>query len=425
MQGSGLAKLRTLLKAMEGKSGKKRIVLHMDVNRTLIQIDPAGGKSMADVLNNNLSAVCYGVLSTSNQWKAVIGPEPTSEQQELIAKIEDSLSSTVDGTRYITYDDFIDEVLVPTPHEEMAALRGREASDRWDQVAEARRHYKNAFSDPGHPGEEFRVYWEKLRTAMKRPSGQGDWYVLPSFWSMVNSLSEADWPFSVVIRTFGKDLPEIQEEWRRFVLGELEVKPSGPILKELAEAYRASADTPLSSLVPTGSVYRCKTGTFMKWGPAKAPAQLDDETQVPEGYAPVSTEELYRQLTAAPDAGKPALKVFGVVDFYPWWSANSEAGAAGKVFPIRIPRPPSDTNHPYQVFFDDNIFYPPETETIVDIRSVETNQFIQDETVQRAFLAAVAPYQAITNIDYFTDQLVERVLAQYRWEAGDSAAPKL
>ncbi|CAN0029973.1 unnamed protein product, partial [Sphacelaria rigidula] len=43
------------------------LVLHFDLNKTLIMLDPAGGKSQKQVLNEVLSEICWGCVETDRK----------------------------------------------------------------------------------------------------------------------------------------------------------------------------------------------------------------------------------------------------------------------------------------------------------------------------------------------------------------------
>ena len=57
---------------------KRPVILHVDLNRTIIQVDAAGGKSLKDILNNNLSTACVGhcdPLKQPLEWKPIYDPD--------------------------------------------------------------------------------------------------------------------------------------------------------------------------------------------------------------------------------------------------------------------------------------------------------------------------------------------------------------
>jgi hypothetical protein len=425
-----------------------RLILHVDVNRTLIQIDPAGGKSLSDILNTNLTGICYGDVERDSHGDGTATQPPAQTKPRWVPRAGPLDADSLKTPPRLSFGDFVDQVLVPKPAEELKSLPAAEAEARWKQITAARRSLKNVFTNPGNPGEQWRPEWEKMLRALKKPSGTGDWYVIPSFWNMVNALSDAEWPFTVVFRTFGSDLPEIIEEWEHFVGAKLEVLPRGPLLKQLAETYAAKreleeqefqrrksgeADTSVrseeqvfrASLVPTGSVYRNHSGTFLQWGPTKAPKLSAGSDQVPAGYKAVSAVQLYHAITEAASALTEAngIHVVGLVDFYPWWSAHQEHPSAGKVFPLLSEsslqgskggpeHTPQEGQLPFQVFFDDNIFWPPEEESIVDIRCAVEDRFISDIAVQRSYLVKVEPYEAILDPDYFLNGMAHCVMQQ-------------
>lgn len=377
---------------------KRRIVIHMDVNRTIIQHDPAGGKTLYDIMNNNVASATYGASDVDGKWKAIHGPgdevplSPTQQQNWKQLK---------------NYDDFVDSMFDKPPN--MDELPIAERQKVWSEVTAKRRALKNVFTEVGQPGERYRSFYEKQLVAMTRPDGKTKWNIIPAFFKLVNFLAEEQWPFTLVFRTFGSDLPQIFEEWKQFARGEHDIKPSCDLIRKMGET------TP-----KCGAVFQDREGMFLCWGPTASPPTPSADQMKNGALAylhslkhydksrKISYIELAEEIEKAVQESN---QVVGLVDYYPWWAAHAERFHAGKVFPVSLSDEKGGT--PFQVFFDDNICCgDPDGISIVDIRNVKDNTPVTSKTIQEMFMCAVKPIEAILNEEYFIEELVARMEKQ-------------
>jgi hypothetical protein len=374
---------------------RRLLVLHLDVNRTLIQVDPAGGKTLDDVLNANVAARVLGQVNlAARTWTPTAGADPSV------------LSPTLESDQSY-YDAFVDDVAYPKPPE-MDTLPPAQADALWKEVSAKRREMKHAFTAQGSPGAAYKSHFDGLKHSMMSPDGQ-PYYLIPSFFNLVNNLSAIDWPFAIVFRTFGHDLPPVLAEYASFVRGDHpHFKPIGPRL-EAAAARLAALGNDTLKWCPQGHLHRDAKGLHLVWGATgKCPKASDDAClfyqqqnlamhQIP--LTDFSREVRETMFAAAGDTAAKGVPCAGLVDYYPWWASHAEHQSAGKVFAVER-RP--DT---FEVFFDDNIRHDhPTGRSIVDFRLFTADGATEPSNSIRSFTVAVDPWDAITRENYFLEE---------------------
>eukprot|EP00122_Pirum_gemmata_P017404 Pgem_evm1s16295 len=85
------------------------------------------------------------------------------------------------------------------------------------------------------------------------------------------------------------------------------------------------------------------------------------------------------------------------------WSANNEAGFAGKLFLVN----PNENSDIHQIFFDDNIYYHSKPKNIVDVRNVLSGESMPILGSGRPYVFRVEPTYAVLHDDYFINNLNE------------------
>ncbi|KAG5469462.1 hypothetical protein LSCM1_02683 [Leishmania martiniquensis] len=370
---------------------KKRLVIHMDINKTIIQIDQAGGRTMDDVLNSNVAANTFGIVDpTDNQWRPLYSAHDTP-----VAPPDSN------GRHIISYDAYIDSVhCAPSG---MQDLPRAERDAIWKSVSDRRRQATRKFTLPGEVGESYAPLVDLQRQYLQHSDGY--YNIIPSFFHMINTLSELDLQFTLIFRTFGSDLSTVLQEWKSFVLGAHACKPSGPVLQRLKENYIE----PLS-----GSLFRQGDDIYVCHGPCVSLSSYLRSSF--EETDPAKVLEHLHQVPGCKSASKTSFSglkdhlveyfarsqnVGGLVDYYPSWAQAAEHRTGGKVFPISQ----KDPNY-YFVFFDDNIFIGDE-HSIVDIREVDGAKSLVDVEVEKKYCVPVNSFKAIVDKEYFVNELCE------------------
>lgn len=368
---------------------RKHLVLHMDINKTIIQIDQAGGRTLDDVLNSNVAANVYGFVDPADdKWKPLYGPFDKDPGCSSSAKRE-----------LLTYDTYVDRLHCEPPG--MQDLPKKEKDAVWKAVSNLRRQATRKFTHAGEPGEAYAALVDLQREHLKH--GDEYYHIIPSFFTLINSLSELDMPFSLIFRTFGSDMDSILEEWKSFVKGAHFCKPSGPVLQKMLHSYTE----PLC-----GSVYRHEDDMYICYGPHVSLSSLldggideTDELQILERlrHLPGCTSAYKTSFADLKDHlveyFKHSNNVGGLVDYYPNWAQGAERRTGGKVFPLSL----NDPDY-YYVFFDDNIFIGDER-SIVDIREAESGASIVDPGIERRYCVPANAFKAIVDDNYFVNEL--------------------
>lgn len=382
-------------RALLERLARRHLVLHMDINKTIIQVDLAGGRTLEDVLNSNVAANVLGEVDSEGKcWKPLYIPVEGTDAEP----------SPVSLSGLVTYDAFIDRLYCEPAG--MQDLPKAERDALWKKISGLRREACKKFTYPGEVGHQYAHLVEKQRSALHE---NGSFSIIPSFFNFVNDLSDMNWPFTLIFRTFGSDMGSVLEEWKTFVEGNHVCKPRGVILAKMKECY-------VQPLCAT--VFRHSDDMFICYGPCVSLSYLDSSLDV---SSPQIIMDQLRGVPGSTDVRKVSFtsltndlvghfqksnNVGGVVDYYPYWAQGAERRSCGKVYPIIQ----GDRNY-FHVFFDDNIFLGDER-SIVDIRAAATNESILDPGVEKKFCVPVNAFEAIVNKDYFVDRLYECLILQ-------------
>lgn len=147
------------------------IMVHVDINRTLIAED--NGKGLGP--DKCLAAILSAAPEYSHTWD--------------------------NDLEKITYKKWVDEKLFPGSYQDPDLKKKRESYHT---------EFVNAARDKNHPmfneiSDEFNSLLDALET-------QGSRKVFKSFSNLVTYLKERNYSFSVILRTFGKDLAWVSQE---------------------------------------------------------------------------------------------------------------------------------------------------------------------------------------------------------------------
>lgn len=399
-------------------------MLHMDINKTIIQVDKAGGRSFDDVLNSNVAANVFGsVDDSSGKWVPQCGPFDLQQCEK---------------KSLITYDAYVDRLYAKP--DGMDDLPFSERRKVWKSVTDKRKEAVRSFTHPGCLGESFAPLIQLQRDKLANGKEDINHRIVPSFFRLVNVLSEMNWPFTLVFRTFGDDLHDILSEWRDFVLGCHYWKPCGPILAKM----NARIEAPSFSFFPVGCVYRfmdklffCKGVLsiksvlgFIEKNAGEASSMIDLLKQYCSalpGYDGVE-EIVHHELSVRLQeyfGSEDSCGVGGLVDHYDYWASAAEYRSGGKVFPVcyrdnvTCGNPISCSGNAagaatYIVFFDDNISLG-DMHSIVDIRDDINGKSICDPEIEKRFCVPVNAFKAIVDVDYFVSELAKCILLQEKY----------
>ena len=384
-------------RARRAATSRPPICLHFDVNETIMLGDPAGGDTFEDSLNKVIAKTAF-VKRVPPESRARAGRD-------------------FKWSEYVWHDG---TPLDPDARRE-AGLEGSPAPPlldvfadvpegcvRFYDVPELKRAYAKTFTSDDSPGYVYRGTLDEMRRAMRWPDGlprderlcekDGHYTILPAFFQVLATLRASRRPFSVVLRTFGSDVPRVIDAIDAFCEGKHPRFP-GVLAPELAIPPertwlgRYSRDDGSFTLVsnPTGADPR-NGGGLPRLGAASAsaPALAED----------AMLAELQGGLGTLP-------RLSAVQDDYEWWRSHGYEPASGKPLWLTL-RDPEGWRH---VFFDDNIHAKPH-DSIVAVRmrrtpaeaftplSVEATMDLHGSVLRK-----VPTVKAVCDIDWFLREI--------------------
>ncbi|KAK1938888.1 hypothetical protein P3T76_008963 [Phytophthora citrophthora] len=399
-------------------SKRRSVVLHFDLNRTVLMSDSAGGRTMENTVDYLLSECTWGYVNPLNpsEWVCV------SDASSI-----DPPKAQSNGPKLISYKQFVDDA---HPYQSLTTAQASNI-DQVKAVNKAAKKKRTALQSAftggeDAPGRRVRGSFEEVMQKLHFPEGQqreaakqlamtmpksslqeawseGRYYLLPSFLQFLSYLAspkvtEKDLDVKLVFRTFGDDIVEVAKELELLVDGQ---HPVG--LPALPEHFRLNLE-PSAHCV--GTFYR---DGFESEGTALALGTL---TKVPfssklaeEGASALNnfysasdpTVNVIRGFQAIQETLGGMLKGAGTLalrDYWEWWSAHAEDGQYGKLLLV------DEEKGDVTVFFDDHI--EAHHSHIVDVRDVRSGAPVDFKKSRGKYLQRVEPFAAITDPNYFT-----------------------
>ncbi len=145
--------------------GHPLLLLHLDINKTLIAEDLAGNKSIKDVLQSIIAE------NTFSQWSA--------------------------DTHTMSYKHYVETVLCPGNKRDMEVQKSRKL-----QISKL-------FDIDSPLKEDLTKKLTQMEESMRNE------YLFPSFIKMIRVLKENEIPFKIILRSFGTDLFSVSTEIQR------------------------------------------------------------------------------------------------------------------------------------------------------------------------------------------------------------------
>lgn len=353
--------------------GRTKLVLHFDINNTLLAADPVCGLGLVAAVNMYVAGVVWVRQATdgSLDWLAST------------LKGEASLNCPEPG--FVTYYKFL---------ERQAELDGRSRKDFKQELAR--------FSETPQ-GAPAKVWVDRILQALSAPelsepftfteNGVKYHYILPSFWRLLSWLQEEGREFSIVLRTYGSDGPRIAQTIKSFAAGNHPEYPQGCPSANLAE------NVPLLRLL-----------------------RGDNRISLDSGNDPQDTEQLASDECGVFEFFDQIRGTAVVQDDYKYWSARNYVASAGK--PLWVPVAQQERGMQTQhILFDDNIRVEAPENSIADARllvSSPDNQWKAEgscspiEAEAAGCLVQAALHQSAMEKEYFRDKVQ---LCERRWAA--------
>ena len=291
-------------------NAKPRLVLHFDVNETIMVADPAGGDSFEDVLNKMLAKTAFvrrkDGASLHDEWKDGAAAPDELEWRDGVSLDDDS--GDPEQALWLRWEKPDDGSKMASTTRCLEAHR-KTFTETFKRFAGIKQELATRLRLP--PGD-----WD---ACFKTDDGQHHRF-LPAFFETLRELLDSNRDVSLVIRTFGSDGPTVALALRAWVAGR------HPTVKGPQQA---------PDWVQRDRVFAGKYDAEGRYT-LTPPLNDDGRGKCLDEAAAVALLEEPRSATV-------------IRDDYAWWAKHDEAPAAGK--PFWITRG-SDCHH---IFFDDHI----------------------------------------------------------------------
>jgi len=376
------------------------LLLHFDVNKTVIQSDSVQMKSVEEGIREGIADLFWGIGENTGNglvWNWIKG-EPSCTPP-----VDDILSI---GATPLTYTQFCKKAVKDKAQMEEALrsfslVKGKPVETEMLKMLQLT--MKRMQLAP-----EVRNSKEAEMAGLKGPT----FNMFPTLFHLVATLQRQRRPFALLFRSFGADHQKIQAEWNAFC--ELRHPIFSRLIEDIGPLDGTVAGIPDRRINSLHTLYRDQQGpvllldTFTNgpsdswdaWARAKPKPTADTRKgrEFVKGTLHCTTVEgvwhlrkwfashLDREATAA------------IKDDWAWWQFHGEQAHAGKLMVLLGGRRESQ-----QVFFDDNI--DPFDARIVDCRD-ENGKPIPDAKAIDKYLVKVNPVEAMMDETYFFRKLL-------------------
>ncbi|KAL4225733.1 hypothetical protein ACF0H5_016422 [Mactra antiquata] len=347
-----------ILNMIGTNSSKRKLVLHFDVNKTIVPVDSATGETVEASLNVYLSGMAWG-KDSEGEWLSSKG----------------QLSRSPSSVDDVSFYKFEEKRLLPHLTQDRSTLR----------------YHLTSFTDQPQ-GSNFKPYlnsllqklrWtlpydESLHEKMTVPGTKSCrfHFILPAFYKLLNYLIQNDKNFAVIFRTFGSDARSVLSSIKDAILKKMPFSDQLHVLgNDISEhIYSLKRDKEVGKFRLTQ-----ECSTLPEW------SKTDTEMYT-----------VFSNMTG----------INAIQDNVADWSQHNFHPKRGK--PVWIDQSDPNIQH---IFFDDNI-RPGSSDSIVNIRvrepsgnfrdidSAEEYQFVNNNIVPVTFS------EAIQDEDYFVQKLM-------------------
>lgn len=336
-----------------------RLILHLDVNKTLIMVDKLSGKTTLESMLDSLLSECV--------WGRIReGTVANTRTVEDWVMVSTEPSSTPPAEGLVTYSEFLED-FTELPKAQVKAAKLRFTEDLPDLQRQR----------------------ASLLAEMTAPDGS-EHFIVPAFFHLVMELMRKQVGFALVFRTFGKDLQAFAAAWNEFCTG------THPHFSLTSPAPELMLHLPAQS----ASVHR--TGDELACGVVLAHV-CPSSRAVSLAHGPAEMREAISQLVS-----RGSQRSLFISDDYNYWAENNESDRSGKLLLLDSSLVDSETRH---IFFDDNVER--HRSHIVDVRrraaeggAFEPVPFAQ--AVAEGCLVRAEPLDIIRNKRYFIQALEAR-----------------
>ena len=336
---------------------RPHLVLHFDINETILVGDEAGGDTREDCLNKMICKSAF-VLMDDDQEVEGDDKQPSMSRRAL------------GHTKKLTPSRWWDGSPIQTEHCDSSGNIPAPLYTGWEWPPHACPYYRTSFKKRAkdftlNDGKAYRPLYHELEKRIaflpediKATDGHeyphALHHMLPAFFHTLHELKRSGRSFGLVLRTFGTDLPDIAEALNVFARGE---HPLYPDFRDESLILTPQRMFKGRWKGENGNDNKDIEYELLKWSDNDDKAPFSDDV-VASGDAELL--DILEHCTVA-----------GIQDHYSFWDKNNNAPWAGK--PVWTHRQALDSvsgEHSHgchHVFFDDNIHNDP-SDSIAAVR---------------------------------------------------------
>ncbi|CAI5733982.1 unnamed protein product [Peronospora destructor] len=344
------------------------LLLHFDVNKTVIMHDPVQGKTLLHILNDLLTERALGRIDGKSQrvwnWNGERALDKTREV----------------GEDWVSYGNFL-RTQFPMSSDPKKAEKNKHK----------RKMLRQNFTVIGNPGQGLVTEYDALLQHLLLPS---------------TAASEAQLE-EVGAETFGDDLHSVAKEFNSFCEGR---HPCFPLAKPMDGSgggvdRRMHLDEMSNGEMPRfGTFLRAEGTTALIMGTFKQPKTVDKAEPLAFYASRMESVRIVQGLPKIHDflarRWRHTQETLALRDFYPHWFFNMTDATAGKLLTLD---PTDDTENVHAMFFDDNILS--HDAHIVDARFAHNDVALDFEDTRELHLMRVEPLDVIQRDTYFIERL--------------------
>mmetsp|Transcript_78094 Transcript_78094/g.215947 ORF Transcript_78094/g.215947 Transcript_78094/m.215947 type:complete len:458 (-) Transcript_78094:119-1492(-) len=394
------------MEELKGLRSTVPVILHFDVNKTVILSDSISMKGVEDSIREGIAELYWGHVRNRNgkvvwEWTQTspsLQPPPT-----ITADTEASCGAVGSTCNYRQYC----KETVKDSSERKKAIRTFNLVDEHPVKQEMEELCEKAL-------ERMQLAADfQNNDAAKAAGVAGHTYnMLPALFHMVATLQVSGRPFAVLFRSFGADHERVKAEWNAFC--ELRHPIFSDLIKDIGPLDGSQPRIPDRRIHSVHTLYRDDEGPMLildrftngpseaswdEWAKAKPAPEIDtrEGREYVREVLKAKTVDGFQQLQAWMHSHLMSESTAGIKDDWAWWHANGEECIAGKVLPLI-----GGLRATSQIFFDDNIEI--NDPRIVDCRDPNGLAIPASKSLSR-LCVKVNPIEALFDHDYFLRKL--------------------
>eukprot|EP00405_Crypthecodinium_cohnii_P010473 CAMPEP_0206425756 /NCGR_PEP_ID=MMETSP0324_2-20121206/3975_1 /ASSEMBLY_ACC=CAM_ASM_000836 /TAXON_ID=2866 /ORGANISM="Crypthecodinium cohnii, Strain Seligo" /LENGTH=696 /DNA_ID=CAMNT_0053890587 /DNA_START=116 /DNA_END=2204 /DNA_ORIENTATION=+ len=387
------------------------VLLHFDVNKTIIHSDTVSAKNTEDGVREAVSDIYWGYYEEGGAHSSGESQKGTWKWTKTPPHLHPPKVKLAPGVQLCTYFKFCKRT-APDKESFKKAVRSFGYVSNPTDLVEMERTVEQALRRLELPAE---LLADEAGRNMLREVGLtgNQYFMVPTLFHLVASLQRQQRPFAVLFRSFGKDHEKVKAEWNAFC--ELRHPVFSRLIADVGPLDGSVPHLPDRRVNTFHTLYRDSDGpvlildTFTN-GPedkswdswAKAKPKPDADTRQGRQYIKdvlqAKTVEGLDSLQAWMHSHLASQSTAAIKDDWAWWQFHGESAAAGKLLPL-LGGQTSTT----QVFFDDNIDL--DDPRIVDCRTTAGDVVPVAVSLGQGFCVKVNPVEALLEDDYFLEKL--------------------